>query len=225
MGRRKTIPTEEIGRLMVKHEGRYVDVAKELGMNRRAVVERVRRDPKLRAIWVTPGDEGHQPGEIDLMVRKDPPPEPSPKELIGAMKKNGREAFMEDIEGMLKSPDSIEKLKVFKDFDDSVGQLMGEALKVTQKIAIRQNMSLFEVAEKLRDDISDGKLEAEEEVLRTRLFIQATEQQGKFYDRLLHGLDLMLKLTEREKGSKKKKPGFRPLKEMEDTEVEVSESN
>jgi len=216
MGRRKTIPTEEIGRLMVKHEGKYVKVAEELGMNRRAVVERVRRDPKLRAIWVTAGNEGHQPSEVDLMVRKEPPPEPEPKELIGAMKKNGRDVFMSDIESMLKKPESIEKLRVFKDFDDSVGQLMGEALKVTQKIAIRQNMSLFEVAEKLRDDISEGKLDAEEEVLRTRLFIQATEQQGKFYDRLLHGLDLMLKLTEREKGSKSKKPGFRPLKEMED---------
>ena len=96
---------------------------------------------------------------------------------------------------------------------------MGEALKLTQKIAIRQNMSLFEIAEKLRDDIQAGSLEAEEEIIRTRLFMQATEQQGKFYDRILHGLDLMLKMTEREKGEKKRKPGFRPLKEMEDGEA------
>tara|TARA_B100000029_G_scaffold258713_1_gene255337 strand:+ start:186 stop:800 length:615 start_codon:yes stop_codon:yes gene_type:complete len=204
---------------MAKHNGNYGACAKEVGMNRRAFTERVRRDPKLRAIWITPGDEGHQPTESELLVRKDPPPEPE-GELLGALKKNGRDAFMADVESMLKSPDNIEKLKVFKDFDDSVGQLMGEALKVTQKIAIRQNMSLFEVAEKLRDDISDGGLDAEEEVLRTRLFIQATEQQGKFYDRLLHGLDLMLKLTEREKGSKSKKPGFRPLKEMEEVKDE-----
>jgi hypothetical protein len=125
---------------------------------------------------------------------------------------------MNDIADMLNNPDNVGKLAIFESFDDSVGQLMGEALKLTQKIAIRQNMSLFEIAEKLRDDIQDGGLEAEEEIIRTRLFMQATEQQGKFYDRILHGLDLMLKMTEREKGEKKRKPGFRPLKEMGDAE-------
>ena len=95
---------------------------------------------------------------------------------------------------------------------------MGEALKLTEKIAIRQNMSLFEIAETLRDDIQEGGLEAKEEIIRTRLFMEATEQQKKFYDRILHGLDLMLKMTEHEKGEKKRKPGFRPLKEMQDAE-------
>ena len=35
--------------------------------------------------------------------------------------------------------------------------------------------------------------------------MQTTEQQGKFYDRILHGLDLMLKMTEREKDKKQEK--------------------
>ena len=52
------------------------------------------------------------------------------------------------------------------------------------------------------------------------MFINATEQQGKFYDRLLHGLDLMLKMSEREKGEKKRRPGFRPLKEMKEADGE-----
>ena len=47
----------------------------------------------------------------------------------------------------------------------------------------------------------------------------ATEQQGKFYDRLLKGLDFQLKLhNEKEKGQVKTKPGFRPLKELKDVE-------
>ena len=57
---------------------------------------------------------------------------------------------MNDIEGMLKNPDNIEKLKVFENLQGGIGRLMSNALEVTQKIAIRQNMALFEVAEKLR---------------------------------------------------------------------------
>jgi hypothetical protein len=126
---------------------------------------------------------------------------------------------MNDIEGMLKNPANIEKLKVFDNLKGGIGRLMSNALEVTQKIAIRQNMALFEVGEKLRDDISGGSLDPEEEILKTKLFLQATEQQGKFYDRLLHGLDLMIKMSDKDKKQDKRKPGFRPLKEMSNAEA------
>ncbi len=214
MPRKKKYLTEDVARLMNEHDGDYEKVASELGSSARYMRRFVEGNPQLRALWISSGDKSKQPDEVDLMVREAPPEPPKPERLINALKKNGKEAFMSDIADMLHNKDNIKKLDIFKDFDDSVGQLMGEALKVTQKIAIRQNMSLFEVGEKLRDDIQDGSLEPEEEILRTRLFMQCTEQQGKFYDRILHGLDLMLKMTEREKGEKKKKPGFKPLREM-----------
>lgn len=199
---------------MKEHDGNYEKVAEALGTTGKYMRRYVERNPALRAIWIASGDEGSQPSEVDLLIRDKPPPEPDSK-LLDAIDRNGKEAFMSEIGDMLHNPENIEKLAIFESFDDSVGQLMGEALKLTQKVAIRQNMSLFEVAEKLRDDIQSGRLDTEEEIIRTRLFMQATEQQGKFYDRILHGLDLMLKMTEREKGEKKRKPGFRPLKEMQ----------
>lgn len=219
MPRRKKYLTEDVARLMTDHDGDYGKVAEELGTSRRYLRRYVENSPQLRAIWISSGDDSKQPDATQLLVRDKAPPEPDQEKLIGALEKNGKEAFMSDIADMLNDPANVGKLTIFQDFDDSVGQLMGEALKLTQKIAIRQNMSLFEIAEKLRDDIQAGSLEAEEEIIRTRLFMQATEQQGKFYDRILHGLDLMLKMTEREKGEKKRKPGFRPLKEMEDGEA------
>ena len=217
MPRTKKYLTEDVGRLMKEHDGNYAKVADDLGTSEKYMRRYVQRNPQLRAIWIASGDQGSQPTESELLVRDTPPPEPDNK-LLDALDKNGKEAFMSDIGDMLHNPENIEKLAIFESFDDSVGQLMGEALKLTQKIAIRQNMSLFEVAEKLRDDIQGGRLDSEEEIIRTRLFMQATEQQGKFYDRILHGLDLMLKMTEREKGEKKRKPGFRPLKEMQSAE-------
>jgi hypothetical protein len=217
MPRTKKYLTEDVGRLMKEHDGNYAKVATDLGTSEKYMRRYVQRNPQLRAIWIASGDAGSQPTDSELLVRDSPPPEPDNK-LLDALDKNGKEAFMSDIGDMLHNPENIEKLAIFESFDDSVGQLMGEALKLTQKIAIRQNMSLFEVAEKLRDDIQGGRLDTEEEIIRTRLFMQATEQQGKFYDRILHGLDLMLKMTEREKGEKKRKPGFRPLKEMQGAE-------
>jgi len=88
-------------------------------------------------------------------------------------------------------------------------------------VNIRQNMGLFEVTEALREEMDDETMDAEERILKTRLFLQATEQQGKFYDRLLKGLEFQLKLaSEKDKRETKKKPGFRPLKELKDAEEE-----
>jgi len=204
---------------MRRHDGNYADAAKELGMTEGNMRERVRKDPRVKSIWQVAGNQGHEPSDVELMVRKDPPPAPDHKEFLGALKENGKEEFMGELETMLRNPENIEKLKVFQNLKGGIGQLMSNALDVTQKIAIRQNMALFEVGEKLRDDISSGILDPEEEILRTKLFLQTTEQQGKFYDRLLHGLDLMIKMSERDKVKEKKKPGFRPLKEMQSAEA------
>jgi hypothetical protein len=121
----------------------------------------------------------------------------------------------------LTNQDNVQKLKIFEDFDDSVGLLMAEALRITQKVNIRQNMSLFEVTEALKEALDGDDMDPEERILQTRLFLQATEQQGKFYDRLLKGLEFQLKLAnERDNRETKKKPGFRPLKELKDAEEE-----
>jgi hypothetical protein len=95
---------------------------------------------------------------------------------------------------------------------------MAEALRVTQKVNIRQNMTLFEVTEKLKEDLELGGMDAEERILKTRLMLSACEQQGKFFDRMLKGLETMLKLTEKSEKKKKKKPGFMPLKELKNLE-------
>ena len=125
---------------------------------------------------------------------------------------------------MFSSPESAKKLDVFKHFDDSVGMLMAEALRVTQKLNIRQNVSLFEVAEQLKEELQDETMDLEEKALKTRLFIQACEQQGKFHDRLLKGLEFQLRLYDQnEKSETKKKPGFRPLKELKDVDKEAEE--
>ena len=150
------------------------------------------------------------------MVREESA-EDKQKRMLDALKKNGREVFQNDINTMLSNPDNIKKLDVFKEFDDSVGQLMAHALSVTQKINIRQNLSLFELSEQLKDELQDPMMDIEEKALKTRLLIQACEQQGKFHDRLLKGLEFQLRLyDQKEKTETKKKPGFRPLKELKE---------
>lgn len=210
------VNTEELAQAMKETNGNYKEVAKHFGVREDSIRKRVSTDPKLRSVWIKNGTRNDIPDKIEVMNRE--PVEEKNKRFIEALEDNGRAAFESDLESMLSKP-NYEKLKVFDNFDDSVGMLMAEALRVTQKVNIRQNMSLFEVTESLKEDLEDQAMDPEERVLKTRLFLLATEQQGKFYDRLLKGLDFQLKLhNEKEKGETKSKPGFRPLKELKDVE-------
>lgn len=199
----------------------YDKVAEHFGVPQKQIRERVYKDPQLYSIWVPNGTKDMKPDGIAVMSRNETkePDDANGTRLLEALDKNSRYIFNKELESILTNQDNVAKLKIFEDFDDSVGLLMAEALRVTQKVNIRQNMSLFEVTEALKDDISDDTMDAEERILKTRLFLQATEQQGKFYDRLLKGLEFQLRLAnEHDKRETKKKPGFRPLKDLEDAE-------
>jgi hypothetical protein len=210
------ISTELLGEAMAKFNGDYKKTAEHFGVKDYYVRKRVSTDPKLRAIWIKNGTADPLPDTIEVMVREESA-EDKQKRMLDALKKNGREVFQNDINTMLSNPDNIKKLDVFKEFDDSVGQLMAHALSVTQKINIRQNLSLFELSEQLKDELQDPMMDIEEKALKTRLLIQACEQQGKFHDRLLKGLEFQLRLyDQKEKSETKKKPGFRPLKELKE---------
>ena len=210
------ISTELLGEAMAKFNGDYKKTADHFGVKDYYIRKRVSTDPKLRAVWIKNGTADPLPDSIEVMVREESA-EDKQKRMLDALKKNGREVFQNDINTMLSNPDNIKKLDVFKEFDDSVGQLMAHALSVTQKINIRQNLSLFELSEQLKDELQDPVMDIEEKALKTRLLIQACEQQGKFHDRLLKGLEFQLRLyDQKEKSETKKKPGFRPLKELKE---------
>ena len=212
------IETSLLASVLKQYDGDYKKTADQLGVRKLYVRDRVLKDPKLRAIWVENGTADDIPDEIDVLARSEDPAEKNER-MLKALKKNGRDAFENDVKGMFSNPDNVKKLDIFKEFDDSVGMLMAEALRVTQKLNIRQNLSLFEVTEQLKTELEDETMDIEEKALKTRLFIQACEQQGKFHDRLLKGLEFQLRLYDQnEKGGEKKKPGFRPLKELKELE-------
>jgi hypothetical protein len=217
--RRNKIKFESLARALKEFDGDYAKVAEHFGCTPKSIRARVYKEPQLRAIWVKNGVEDPLPNEKELMVRKPIEPiVPQDKDLLDAVNENSRAVFNKDLESLLSNPDNVEKLQIFKEFDDSVGLLMAEALRVTQKVNIRQNMTLFEVTEKLKEDLELGGMDAEERILKTRLMLSACEQQGKFFDRMLKGLETMLKLTEKSEKKKKKKPGFMPLKELKNLE-------
>lgn len=215
------VSTELLGQAMVDFKGDYGKVAKHFGVRNDYIRKRVSTDAKLRAIWIQNGTADPLPDQAEVMVREEST-EVKNKKLLAALDKNGREAFEKDIKSMLSNPKNASKLEVFKEFDDSIGNFMAEGLRITQKLNLRQNIALFEVGEQLRDELQDGTMDPEEKALKTRLLIQACEQQGKFHDRLLRGLEFQLKLyDQKEKSGVKKKPGFRPLKELQDVDEEA----
>ncbi len=223
MPRTPTIELETLTKALKEFDGDYSQTAEHFGVSARHIRERVYKDPQLRATWVKNGIEDPLPNDNELMVRKPiPVAEPQDSGLVEALNKNARDVFNKDLEQLLSNPDNVKKLQVFSDFDDSVGMLMAEALRITQKVNIRQNMTLFEITESMKEDLEDPNMDTEQRILFTRLFLQACEQQGKFFDRMLKGLEGMLKLTEKSEKKKKKKPGFSSLKELK--KIEESES-
>ena len=220
MATRKKIPLAELAECLKKHNGDRDAVAEELGLTKKYVSKRIVDTPHLRALWTN--TEPISPDSVEAETRSAPhksSADPiSDKRDIEVWQANGKDVFMEEISSMLHDKENINKLDIFKGFEGNVGLHMARALEMTQNVNMRQNITLFEVAENLRDQILGGHLDEESEILKTRLYVACCEQQGKFYDRLLRGLEAMLKMTEKEKGNKKKKAGFRPLSELEKAE-------
>lgn len=221
MPRSYKIKTDVLAQALKEFDGDYEKTAEHFGTTAKKIRERVYKDPQLYSVWVKNGTKDIKPDSIELMERQNEFDDEKGTRLLEALDKNSRYVFNNELSSILTNQDNVEKLKIFEDFDDSIGLLMAEALRVTQKVNIRQNMSLFEVTESLKQQLDGDEMDPEERILQTRLFLQATEQQGKFYDRLLKGLEFQLKLAnEKDKRETKKKPGFRPLKELKDAEEE-----
>jgi hypothetical protein len=225
MPKRPKTTIAELGELLRKHEGDRKAVAEELDVTLANVSQRIRRTPLLARLWGS--SEPLDPNDPKVEERGTSPAVIDPihnKRSVDTWQRNGREVFMTEIVDMLHDKGNIRKLDVFKAFDGNVGLHMARCLEMTQNVNLRQNVTLFEVAEKLKEQIMTGTLDEESEILKTRLFISCCEQQGKFHDRLLRGMEAMLKMTEKEAGSKKKKVGFRPLKELEELENATEDS-
>ena len=57
MPRRRKYSTDELATLMRKHDGNYGTAASELGIAEPNLREKVRRDPKLKALWQVAGSK------------------------------------------------------------------------------------------------------------------------------------------------------------------------
>ena len=196
--------------------GDYAKTAEHLDVSKRYVYKRVAKDPQLRAIYIKSGVGDALPDEAELMSRDNAPPVP-PDAITKAVLVNGSEAFDKELHTILHDPKNAAKLQIFKNFDDSIGLLLANALRITQKINIRQNLALFEVSEQLREEL-ESALDPEERILKTRLYIMTCEQQGKFQDRLLKQVEAMIKMQEKNEKRQRKKPGFMPLRELRELE-------
>ena len=213
----------ELADLMVKYKGDYDAVAEATGRKASYIRLRVRKNHQLKALWVENAvDKTLDPEGVDVTLRKPRNKKSSDllleKRSIEVMEKNGRDVFFKDVSELLHNKDSIKKLELFKGFEGNMGLFMSRCLELTHQVNLRQNTTLWEIAEKLSAEIMSGELDDETFILKTRLFIQACEQQGKFHDRLLRGLETMLKLTEKEVDVAKKKAGFQPLKDLKKLE-------
>ena len=118
----------------------------------------------------------------DVTLRKPPNKKGSDllldKRNLEVMEKNGRDVFFRDVSELLHDKDSIKKLELLKGFEGNMGIFMSRCLELTHQVNLRQNTTLWEIAEKLFQEIMGGKLDDETFMLKTRLFIASMRTLG-----------------------------------------------
>jgi hypothetical protein len=211
------ISTAAVGRAMKKADGDYAKAAKILDMPTwQSVKARVRRDPSLRAIWQPNNRQGDETKEVDV-IAQEPNELLASKEEVRALEANGREIYEKGIEKFLgDDPELMERFGVFKEIEGNIGIMFAETTRFFQTKLVEILCNLTKMDKSLDERIA-AAIDPEDYAMFVRLKLQTCDMFGKYYDRNLAGLETMVKLTEKEeKKAKKKKPGFRPLKELSD---------
>jgi hypothetical protein len=220
------LTTLDINELLLKHDGNLRAAADEADITPGYLKQRIRATHILDAIWgegkvIEPNSPESEMRSVSLME------ELGLTEEFQMIKANGEDIFESAIEDIVVNKDNIGKLKVFDGMKGNLGLVMSRALELTNTVAVRQNVSLFEMSELLKSEILSKSLNSDQQAIKMRQFIMCCDQQGKFYERLLRGMECMLKLHEKNKKKRnggKRKPGFSALKDKDRMEAKEAET-
>lgn len=143
------------------------------------------------------------------------PPIPISHELLAKATKTANRLLSD---GLLKAgikASTIEKLQVLEDLAPSSGEFLIASLDLTHKMMVLQGTRLFEEAERIKTDyLDDPCLDDEYKIKWQSAYNDICEQLGKCYDRTLTGTQALARILGTEKDTKRKKPGFTPLKRV-----------
>jgi hypothetical protein len=223
MPRDKKFSDEEVGASMKKAKMSKPKAAEILGVTLNHFNRIISRSDKLKALY-NPTQVGDPiPDKVELLTRSEDRPL-TESEAVAAIEPQGE--YLKALKGLGLKAETIKSIRAFEKFEKHTGLLMVEALKGYQSLNIQQNMQLYEVSQRLKEELETTEMDPEMKLQYIRSLTQVSSEIGKGYDRTLTGINIMLKMHNEEQSKSKKKTGFQPLKNLQQMKKDAEgESN
>lgn len=113
---------------------------------------------------------------------------------------------------------TLAKLRIFDDMSENTGRFFVTTMDMTHRLQTFQVAALFEEAEYIRETYLHNKtLDDAVRIEWTKRYTEISELIGKTADRAVAGTEAvhrMLKNSSDESGKGKRKPGFKPIKQV-----------
>ena len=207
----------ELGQAMKKADGDMEKAAKALGITKKKLHERIGKDPSLRALYYKMDPTDNSVDEVEQMTQE-ADKEIYDQQIASAMEENGKEIYRQGIEKFLEDdPEVLARFDVFKGIEQNIGLMFAQTTQFFQGKLVETLCSLAKMDKQLGERMGESG-DPEEYAMFTRLRLQTMDMFGKYYDRNLSGLETMVKLTEQSEPKSKSKPGFKPLKDLQEVE-------
>lgn len=221
MPRDRAITDEMVGAAMKKAKLDRSKASNELGITTRHLNRIIGKSEKLKALYCPQQKGDPIPKPIELLTRKSSD-KMTESELVASIKPQGE--YIKGLKSLGLKDETISSIRAFEKFEKHTGLLMVEALKSYLSLNIQQNMQLFETSQDLKSELDDKGMDPEMKLQYIRSLTQISSEIGKGYDRTLTGINIMLKMHNEEQSTSKKKPGFQPLKNLQQLKADADDS-
>lgn len=218
MPREKAITDEMVGAAMKKADMSKPKAAEILGVTTTHLHRIIGKSSKLKALYTPDQVGGPIPKQVELLTRSEEKPLTEP-EVVASIKPQGE--YIKGLKNLGLSDETIGSITAFEKFEKHTGLLMVEALKGYLSLNIQQNMQLYEVSQDLKKDLEESEMDPEMKIQYIKCLTSVSAEIGKGYDRSLSGINIMLKMHNDEQSKSKKKPGFQPLKNLQQLKADV----
>lgn len=218
MPREKAISDEMVGAAMKEAKMNKPEAAKSLGVTTNHLHRIIGKSEKLKALYTETQVGGPIPKPVELLTRTEDKPLTEP-EVVASIKPQGE--YLKGLKKLGLTDETISSIKAFEKFEKHTGLLMVEALKGYLSLNIQQNMQLYEVSQELKQQLDESEMDPEMKLQFIKSLVSVSAEIGKGYDRSLSGINIMLKMHNEEQATSKKKPGFQPLKNLQQLKAQA----
>lgn len=201
------------------HGGDIPAAGRALRVSPGTLTNHVYKNPRLRALFVKDVmGVDLEPDDVQQMVRDVEVPRSDDKSETSILQRNlltqNLDLLADGLQRAGIKPETVEKLKKLGEIEKGAAGFLVSSLDMMHRSVVYSGIEMMERATEIRTNYLDNSIpmSAKDRQGWQRQYNQLMDMLGKSYDRVLHGTEVMVKLTApKEKKDLNAKPGFKPL--------------